>query len=349
MRQVRLAPVKRRARKLLDKLIIATKGEGEPAYAQLQRRNAAADLVKIAEKERSGGKIIARRFIKSALREAEGTQALLKLSDDELDDFGYEAIDPVRTSMASRKLLTLVLNHLDKSSFFKRVVLPLLRDSTEGPAAILYLATEHTSSFFRHINNQDIFDFCSRVITTQEAAQPKWYSAVKLLCLLLQSSRRDESRYHTKLQSLLFAIFKSFIHLVTEERQTDVHPRSEYRFVFRDLPVLPLLAGCCERLEDNPELDDLTRSAPLKSFLELLIRFVFPEDPPPRRLDTEEGLGVYTLISFLKIPSVAKLFLDVELCRFAKFLMDMVLKPWVLDFAFALTFDEVRQPSLIVR
>ncbi|KAG8937691.1 hypothetical protein FRC00_002375 [Tulasnella sp. 408] len=294
----------------------------------------------IAEGESSAGKFVARRFVKSASRKAEGTRALLKLSDDELDKFGYEAINPISTSMASRKLLTVVLKHSDKSSFFEQAVLPLLRDGTEGPAAILYLAMAEPRSFFARIKDRTVFDFCSRVISTQEAARPKWYCAVKLLCLLLQSSRRDESRYQTKLQSLLFAILQSFIHLVTEERQTEVHPNSEYQFVFRGLPVLPLLAACCERLEDNQELDDLARSTPLKSFLEFLIRFVFPEDPPPRRLNAEEGLGVYTLISFLKVPSVAKLFVNVELSRFARFLVDMVLKPWALNFAFASTFEK---------
>lgn len=105
MRQLKLAPVKRRARKLLDKLIIATKGKDEPAAAQLQRCNAAAGLVMIVEGELDGEQIVARRFVKSATRKAAGTRALLKLSDDELGKFRHQVIGTTSAQTASIKLL----------------------------------------------------------------------------------------------------------------------------------------------------------------------------------------------------------------------------------------------------
>lgn len=303
--------------------------------------------MKIVEADRDGREIVARRFVKSASRTAEGTRALLKLSDDELDKFGYQAISATSTTSASRKLLVVVLKHSNESSFFKKTILPLMEDGTQGAAAILYLAIAHARNFFPCIGGNLIFDFCKRVVSTQEILSPQWYCAGELLCIVLTSSDRDKCKDRTLGQFLLSTILKSLIQIGTEERQAVVTHTSKYRFVFRGVPVLPLLATCCKAIEGNAELGELARSTPLKSFLELLIHFVFPRDPGSRSLDTEEGLGVYTLISFVKIPSVANLFLDVELSRFARLLVDMVLHPWALKFDDATPFEKVRGTSLV--
>ncbi|KAG8915706.1 hypothetical protein FRC00_001078 [Tulasnella sp. 408] len=240
LRRIQLAAVKRRARKLLDELIIATKGEDEPAVAQLQRFNAAAGLVMLVEEQPSGEEIVARRFVKRAPRIAEGTRALMKLSDDELVKLGYEAISTTSEPTASRKLLDALLNHSNESSFFRESILPQLRDGSEGPAAILYLASTKTYSFFAHIKDHVIFDFCKRIVGEQEVLSPKW---------------------------------------------------------------------CYTYLD-------------------------------PRNLNTEHGLGIFVLISFLKFPSVAKLFLDSELSRFGSFLVEVVLRLRTLDFEFADTDEK---------
>ncbi|KAG8928097.1 hypothetical protein FRC01_006464 [Tulasnella sp. 417] len=335
--------LKKQARRLVDKLIAVNEGKGDPAEAAKQRSSVAAALLKIVHTEQGGGEIVARRFVKSSSRRAEGTRALLQLSDDELEKFGAKIISGLctRPPTPSEELLALVSNHSNEVVFFWETFSLLLGDGTmDGPAAILYLATTETWRFFFPIGDHIIFDFCARIISTHEVLSPKWYCAVKLLCLLLKYSDCSELEYGTELQSLLCAILTSLIHIVTEERRKAVSFMPEYEFVFRDLPVLPILAGCCERIESGSHLEALTSSTPLKPFLELLIRFVFPKYPSPRTLSIEGGLGVYTLISLLKIPSIAKLFRDIELSRVGSFLVDMVLNSWTLEFRSASTFEK---------
>ncbi|KIO18310.1 hypothetical protein M407DRAFT_32017 [Tulasnella calospora MUT 4182] len=324
------ALVKRRARRHLDKLIAADTKENEPAVAKLQRYNAAAGLMRIVEKERDGGETVARRFAKSKSRRAEGTRALLKLSDDELDKSGYEAIRTCSTQMASGRLLVVLLRNSNESSFLGKSISPLLRDGAEGPAAILYLAIEQGDSFFHHISDHFIFDFCKRVVNTEGVFNPKWYCAAKLLCMLLDNAdyARLKLEHQAAQQSLLSTILKSILQTVTEEQETTVSSISEYQFVFRGLPVLPLLAGCCKCIKNNPELEQIILSTPLKSFLELLIHSVFPQQSRPGKLNTEGLLAAYALITFLKVASAAKLFLDVEFSRFAAFLVDWLLRPF---------------------
>lgn len=332
--------IKRQARRILEQLIIAAKGEDESAAAQLQRCNAAAGLVRIIEEEPSGGQILARRFVKSASREAEGIRALLKLSDDELGMLGNEAISTTSTPTASRKLLDVLLKHSNESSFLRESILPRLRDGSEGPAAILYLATEKTHTFFAYINEDPILDFCKRVVSTQEVLSLKWCCAVRLLCRLFEHTDDHYLEEDSKFQCFLYIVLKSFINTVMEEVVLSIF---QYRFIYYGLPILPLLAMCCEWVESNQHLEALASSTPFKPFLESLIHFVFPQDLHPRRLTTEDGLGIFVLISFLRHPSVAKLFLDSELSSFGSFLVDVALHLRTLDFEYTDTDDEVRK------
>ncbi|KAG9048545.1 hypothetical protein FS837_012614 [Tulasnella sp. UAMH 9824] len=343
--RLNLVLIKRRARRLLKELINAAKGEDEPTAARLQRSSAAEDLVIILEEEPDGDEIVARRFVKKASRKAEGTRALLKLSDDELDKFRYEDIDTGFKTTPSRKLLGAVLEHSNESSFFKETLSPLMEDGTEGAAAILYLALEHARNFFPSIGGNLIFDFCKRAVNTQEILSPKWCCAGELLCILLTSSDRDKREDRTLGQFLLSMILKPLIQTVIEERKTVITRRSKYSFVFRGVPVLPLLAACCKTIQGNAEMEELARSTLLNSFLMMLLGFVFPRGPGSRRLGRERGLGLYILISFLKIPSVAQLFLDVGLYRFTNSLVDMVLRRWTLEFEVATAFEkEILKP-----
>ncbi|KAG8922973.1 hypothetical protein FRC01_013381 [Tulasnella sp. 417] len=361
---LKLVNNKRKARRFLDKLLAANKGKGDPIEVAKQRTSAAAALLDIVHVEQRGREIVARRFAKSSSRRTEGTRALLKLSDDELDQFGPKAIIGycIHRPTLSEQLLSLISNHPNNFSFFQETISTLMNDGTEGPAAMLYLATTNTWAFFKQIPSHVIFSFCRRITSEEKVLSPNWYCAVQLLCLLLrhvaQTPRKSPAAELKMLlrrrqsnqppsppprptdASVLCPILKSLIHIVTEERRETVRLMPEYEFVLRGLPVLPILAGCCERIERSPELEALTSSTPLKSFLELLINFVFPQYPGPRRLCTEGGLGVYTLISLLKIPSIANLFRDMELSRLASFLVDMVLSPWTLDFQSASEFEK---------
>lgn len=236
----------------------------------------------------------------------------------------------------------LFLKDSDESSFFRECILPQLRDGTDGPAAILYLAIAKAQSFFACIEGNIIFDFCKRVVSTQEVLDPKWCCAVRLLCLRFKYAGGTYQDDRSKLQSLLYTILKSLVHIVMDEPREAVHSMSQYRFVCRGFPVLPLFARCCEWIDSNPHLEALASSAPLKSFLESLIQFVFPQNFNLRVLDTEGGLGVFVLISFLRFPSVAKLFLHSKVSIFGSFLVDMVLRLRTLDFEFTDTDVKVR-------
>ncbi|KAG9048547.1 hypothetical protein FS837_012616 [Tulasnella sp. UAMH 9824] len=193
--------VKRRARKLLGKLVEADKKEDKPTVAKEQRCDAAAGLVQIMEEELDGEEVVVQAFVEQSSKKDEIMQALLKLSDDGLDNFAYEAISPISTPMAHRKLLALVLEHSTESSFFQGIITPLLGASTEGTAAILYLAMKEARAFFTQVDHQLVFNFCSKVVLVEEPLSPKWYCGVKLLCMLLKYP--DHAEWEEKFPSVL--------------------------------------------------------------------------------------------------------------------------------------------------
>lgn len=334
--------VKRRARKVLVKLLTADEANGRPIEAKSQRSSAAAGLLRIVCYAHYGRETVAREFIKSKSRQAQIIRSLLKLSDDHLELLGPAAIYPDADSGAEYKqLLALLLAHSEEASFFW-TIRAQLREGTEGPAAVLYLATAAPQQFFRQIRIHDSFNLCNGVIRLQEPLSLKWYCAVKLLCIIFK--RRDPTirRYPTALPSLLSIMLNSFINNVTKEKQTDVSITSQYQFVFRGVPILPLIAGCRERFQNDLRLEARSRPEPLKSFLELLIHFVCRSHPSPRRLSAEGGFAVCALTSFFKVPSVRQLFGEAELPSFASLLMDMMLHPWTVDRG-ADDFEEVRK------
>ncbi|KAG8928096.1 hypothetical protein FRC01_006463 [Tulasnella sp. 417] len=331
--------VKRQARGLLEKLIGADQKD-EPAIAKLHRYNAAVDLVRLAEKAPDGGDIVARRFVKSASRQAKGTRALLKLSDDELERFGYEALNPVSASIAYRKLLALVLKHSNESLFFRNVISTAVRDQREGSGAILYLAMEEPRTFFVHVDDRLVFHFCYKIITKQPALNPQWYCGVKLLCLLLRHSDRAERGYQTRIQSLLSTVLNHLVQAVTNNSKPSASDVPPNHFTSRGLPLLPLIAGCCERIEGDPGWEALDHPRSLKLFVELLMQSISLQQLDSRSLNTERGLTVATLISLFKIPSVVRLFSEVELSKFASFLVDMVLNSWMFEFSQADAFEK---------
>lgn len=331
--------VGRRAGRLLNKLIMVDGKEDRPAVAKLQRYNAAAGLVRIMEEEPDGGEIVARKFVQSTSRIAQCTRALFKLSDYELDEFGYEAISPVSTSIAYRSLLAIVLERTTASSFFQ--IISTLMNDREGPAAILYLATTDRRTFFAQVDRQLIFKFSSTLVLIQEPLSRKWYCGVKLLCMLLMSPGHAEWESEVPLQLHLFNILRDLIHGVMENSPPGVSEASENHFIYRGLPVLPLIAACCRRIEEA-HLPISSPSVPFKSFLELLIDFV-RQQLVPRILKTERALAGLALMLLFQFPSVVELFSKIELSRFASLIMNMVLHPWTLRFQEADRFERVSE------
>lgn len=313
--------------------------------AKTQRHSAAASLLGIINEERDGREIVARGLVKSMSRQAKVTRSLLKLSDDELERLGPTAIYPDAVPQTeSQQLLAVVLRHGNEASFF-RTISTRLRKGGEGLAVVLYLATTEPWRFFSQIDSHVIFNFCNTIIRGQKALSAEWYCAVKLLCMLFKYGDRKEWRYQAALPSLLSIILGSFIIIVTKERVTGARNSSQYHFVFRGLPMLPLITGCCEEIGSNLELEAQASPGPLKSFLELLIRFVCQSEFGLRELNAEVGLGVCALTSFFKVPLVMELFVESELSAFASFLVDMILHPCIVGRGTDI-FEQVRKTPL---
>lgn len=336
--------VRRRVRKLLVKLGTADEAKGPPTEAKSQRYSAAAGLLGIIRDVRDGREIVAQEFAKTRSRRDQVIRSLLKLSDDHIEQLEPTIICPDADPGAEYKLLlALFLTHSDEASFF-RTIRAQLREGTEGPAAVLYLATAAPQQFFRRIHSHDSFNFCNRVILLQESFSRKWYCAVKLLCMVFKRRDPNVRSYPAALLSLLSIMLKSFINNVTEEKPTELYNNSRYQFVFQGVPILPLMAGCREWFRNDLRLEARRRPGPVKSFLQLLIRFVCRSHPGPRRLSAEGGFVVCALTLFFKVPSVLQLFREAELSSFASFLADMIFHPWTVDRG-ADDFEEVRQMS----
>ncbi|KAG8915709.1 hypothetical protein FRC00_001081 [Tulasnella sp. 408] len=302
---------------------------GDPIEAKSKRYSAAAELLGIVRDARDGEEIIAREFVKNKSRQDIGS--LLKLSDDHLEELGAAAVYPNADPEAMYKqLLSVVLMHSNEASFI-RTIRAQLREGMEGTAAVLYVATARPQRFFDRIGIHVIANFCNRAIRFHAPFCPKWYCAVKLLCMILKHRDPIMLRDQALLASLLSITIDSFIEIVAEEWQTEVSSTSEYQFVFYGLPILPLIAGCCEGVLRYLQWEGGANSGPLKSFLELLIRFVCRLHLGPRRLNAEGGLGIYVLTSFFKVPLVIELFVETELSGFASFLVDIMLHPWTVD------------------
>ncbi|KAG9041875.1 hypothetical protein FS837_011632 [Tulasnella sp. UAMH 9824] len=170
---------KRRARRLFAQLIGAEEfGEGQAASRQ-RRYEAARGLVKISNNEGGGAKVVGRLFLKGTRRREEGIKALLRLSDDELDEFGYKAIGHVAEVILSTKLLATVMNRTRESIFFSQCISTALTGG-HGTAAILHLAITETRSFFAHVTSARLFIFCKQVIENEEQTGLKWYCGAKL-------------------------------------------------------------------------------------------------------------------------------------------------------------------------
>ncbi|KAG8955183.1 hypothetical protein FRC04_009641 [Tulasnella sp. 424] len=267
-RAARRSATKRRATKLLDELIQANNTKDGQATARQRRHKAATGLVEIIENKLDGKEIVARRFVKSASRQDQGTQTFLRLSDDELDLFGFKAISPVPKPLAFTKLLNVVVKHTSESQFFRRTISTALRDGEEGVAAILYLATTETRNFFLDIDCQILIDFCNRLITKEAPSCPKWYCGAQLLGILLQmiSASSKTKHGHFIMKTIPF-ICEELIREVTTIVDPNMPEELRKEPVPHDAPLLLLIAVC---------FNTITREKALSCFptLDAVITFI---------------------------------------------------------------------------
>ncbi|KIO17259.1 hypothetical protein M407DRAFT_225909 [Tulasnella calospora MUT 4182] len=315
---------KRRAKKLLVTLI-ATNDYGADHSATRQRRSeAATGLMKIAKEELSGENIVARRFLKTPSRWGKGAQALLKLSDDELDAMGYRAVHPVLEPTASMKLLDIVRRREGNVSFFGITISNTLEIAMDGAAAILYLALTEMESFFRHIDEKVIFSFCKRVIDAEATLCPKWYCGVKLLYALFLNARCHKWKDSYFLPPLLSNMFGGLILQAQRAVNPDVPMTSG---AFENPQLLPLVARCCEEIETDSGLDALPPPETLKPFIELLISIILPEGTGQPSPSLDRGFALRTLIPLLKSRAVVGFIPTSKLPGLGVGFMEMALRP----------------------
>ncbi|KAG8896869.1 hypothetical protein FRC01_011585, partial [Tulasnella sp. 417] len=283
-------------------------------------------LIKIIKIERGGEEIVARKFIK---RPSEGVRALLKLSDDELEQYGYSAVSPVSESIAFTELLRVVVKDARKSRFFKTTISTALREGEEGVAAILYLAMVEPKAFFRHIEHQLILTFCKRILTKEDSISPKWYCNAKLLCILFMNNVHPRRGAVSPLiRQILPSILKQMIKGTNFNPSVDSTGKSQTDPVSDRQRLLPLIALCCEEIQSRGYWFAVPQTDILDPFIEALIDFIQPADTVLRRLDSERGFAVWTLMSLFKRQFITQFLPRGKLSQIATIFMDMALYPW---------------------
>ncbi|KAG8895430.1 hypothetical protein FRC00_007478 [Tulasnella sp. 408] len=332
---------KRRARRLFAQLIGVEELKDGQAASRKRRYEAARGLVKISRNEGGGAKVVARLFLKGNWRREEGIKVLLRLSDDELDEYGFKAIGHVAEPILSTKLLATVLNHTRESIFFNQCISAALTGG-EGTAAILYLAITETRSFFAHVTSARLFSFCRQTIENEEQTSLKWYCGAKLVCMFLASPFSTEWK-HSQLLQLLLPVFEGLVDRWMSKLCPGGLEKSKKDAVDADPSLLAMIAVCGDHLAPFQDRAALPLSSNLKPFSETLISLLHPSCSGPRRLNTDHGIALYILLA--QPPQVVNLFSGIELSSIGDLFMDMVLHPWIFEIP---TRDAVEKDMLKV-
>ncbi|KAG8955186.1 hypothetical protein FRC04_009644 [Tulasnella sp. 424] len=320
-----LGLVKRRARKLFLELIKADDRETGQTTAQERRYEAARGLIDILKNERGGEEIVARCFGKIS-RQDQGARALLKLSDDELDRFGYKAVSPISDSLAFTELLHIVLKYARKPIFFKTTISAALKEAGDGVAAILYLAIVERKRFFLNVDRQLVLNFCRQVVTTEKSLCPKWYCGVKLLCILFMNDVCPEGSGVLPVACrILPTILKELIQKAQITPSRDATEGLKDDSAITCPPLLPLIAVCCEEIRNRGYWSAVPPSDILNPFIAILIDFLRPEIAGPWHLSAECEFALLALMSLLKRRSIVSLIPSDNLRKVGEIFMDVVL------------------------
>ncbi|KAG8946762.1 hypothetical protein FRC04_011418 [Tulasnella sp. 424] len=191
--------VKRRAKKLFLKFTTQSRHQTRtPGWRR--RRDAADALIQIASKEVGGEDIVARRFVKTASRQKDGTNAILSLGVEECDRFDADPNTPgylsLQTSGVAARLLNLVVSHSKGSSFFSETIPGILRhvdSNPEASVAIPYLATAFPNQF-ELTDPVLVQDFASWLVTEYEDSSLWWLRGIRILDLLMNRVLPDAPR-----------------------------------------------------------------------------------------------------------------------------------------------------------
>lgn len=306
-------------------------------------------MVEIIENIPDGGEILARRFVKSASRQDQGTQALLRLSDHELDLFGSRAVSPVPEPLAFTKLLDVVRKHPNESEFFRRTISTQLRDGEEGVAAILYLVTTMTPTFSIDLAGL-IIDFCNRIVTKEASFCLKWYCVTKLQCILLEERpltgfarliRPIRPRQPRQPRTItLSSICKGLIRATTSILDPNVSEESEKDPVGLDAPLLFMIAVCCHTMKKE-DRSCLPTSDIVNTFVKRLIDLIYPAFGSLQVLNMKCAFALSTLRSLVKNQLIVTAISGDTLSKLGTMFLEVGLNRWALNIHGAERFEKV--------
>lgn len=324
--------IKRRARKLLNELIKASAGRDGQAAARERRSQAAMGLVDIIQNEPDGEKIVVGRFLKKVSRQERGIQALLRLSDDELDQFGYDAVSPVSERITFSKVLPVVSKYMNETQLLRTTISTAFGESGKGVAAILHLALMDTQSFCFYVKQLSLHRFFGRIVVSDGTPSPRWYCGAKLFCVLLiwdfsySYSRRDGQLIFDSLSS----VCKMAVRTATAALQAYATIQSEQNSV-QARRYLPLIALCCNAIRNNRWWNALPQQSTMDAFMQLLIPFLHLEGGDLQSYNTSQACALSTLLSLFDRAPFTNDIPEISLTSLGTVLLETALKRRIVD------------------
>ncbi|KAG8955181.1 hypothetical protein FRC04_009639 [Tulasnella sp. 424] len=338
-RGVGRSAAKRKATKLLDELIQANNTTDGQATARQRRYKAATGLVEIIKNKPDGEEIVARRFVKSASRQDQGTQALLRLSDDELDLFGSRAVSPVPEPLAFTKLLTVVVKHTNESQFFRRTISTALRDGKEGVAAILYLATTETRNFFLDTDDRILASFCNRIVKKEAPSCLKWLCGAKLFCIFVRES--DKFLYTQLTTATARSVCKELIQAFTETLDPSASEASRKDPVTGDTALLYTIAVCFDAVIQDFHQSCFPTLESINTFIDCLISLIPSGYGTSQSLNIKSAFALSTLRSLVQNHVIVTAISGDTLFKLGVMFLDMTLYRPALEIREAGTHEKV--------
>ncbi|KAG9019778.1 hypothetical protein FRB90_007921 [Tulasnella sp. 427] len=234
---------KEKAKKLFVQLVTA---DDEGTNSSAQEHIAAKGLAQIVQKSSEDARIVSQRFIKAQSRLDKGIRALLTLSDDELDESGYDAVYPVSELTPSMIILDAIVGHAKEALLLETAKTAVMREGTGGVAAIFYLGLTEMRSFFFNIDDTLILRFCKRVVDEPHMLTPRWYCGLKLLGVLFPNFHPCGWRSAHFLPLLLSMLFQDVVQQGRKATNPDESlPKWSIPYEYPAMSSLPrLILGC---------------------------------------------------------------------------------------------------------
>lgn len=200
--------IKRRAKKWYAQLTSnLTKEDSGPSQAWRQRRVAAGELLRIAEKEAHGDVAVARRFTKSVARQVNGLHAVLWLCEEEEQEetekhprFGFITRENDLSYTAFRTsycLMMLVMLHADRLLFLETIIPGALKEGIGSAFRPVYFLATSIPDFFDRVDPVVTYEYAIKAIRKSSSSELRWIQATELIylsfCHVQTSTERGKS------------------------------------------------------------------------------------------------------------------------------------------------------------